>query len=342
MSVEIANAAQIAKAEKEKNSAALSSVLAAIALTTFKIIVGLATNSLGILAEAAHSGLDLVAALVTFLAVRISGKPADLEHQYGHGKVENLSALIETLLLLATSVWIIYESIQRLFFSTEEVDASFWAFLVMLVSIAIDYSRSRILYAAARKHNSQALEADALHFSTDIWSSSMVIVGLIAVRLAGSFPGLAILKKADAIAALAVAVIVIYVSIELGIRTVQGLLDQAPKGLAEQIEKSIEAIQGIKDGHQVRIRTSGPHLFIDLHVYIDAQKSLKEAHDLTNRAEEAIHRLAPTADITIHLEPNPEPIVQTALPTETENESKIEMEQPNGNPDSNEPTNPAA
>jgi cation diffusion facilitator family transporter len=156
------------EARKDKRSAALSSVVAAIGLTGFKLVVGLLTNSLGILAEAAHSGLDLVAAAMTYFAVRVSDKPADQEHPFGHGKIENLSALFETLLLLATSGWIIYEAIQRLFFVTVKVETSIWSFLVMGTSIFIDYTRSRILYKAARKYKSQALEADALHFSTDI------------------------------------------------------------------------------------------------------------------------------------------------------------------------------
>jgi len=130
--------------EKEKNAAAQTSVIAAVALTAFKLITGLGTNSLGILAEAAHSGLDLVAALITLMAVRFSSKPADLEHHYGHGKVENISALSETLLLLLTCVWIIYESVQRLFFREIPVDASFWAFLVMAISIVLDYYRSKV------------------------------------------------------------------------------------------------------------------------------------------------------------------------------------------------------
>ena len=163
--------------EREKNGAALSSVLAAIFLTTIKIVVGLLTGSLGILAEAAHSGLDLVAAGVTFLAVRISGRPADRGHTYGHGKVENLSALFETLLLLVTCVWIVYEAIIRLFFRSKLVEANIWSFLVMGISIAVDFTRSRLLYKVANKYASQALEADALHFSTDIWSSVAVIGG---------------------------------------------------------------------------------------------------------------------------------------------------------------------
>src|SRR5512138_2455722 len=219
--------------EKEKSSAALSSVVAAVCLTTFKVIVGILTGSLGILAEAAHSGLDLVAALVTFFAVRISGKPADEDHRYGHGKIENLSAFFETILLLVTAVWIIYEAIQRLFFKSVDVEISVWAFVVMGVSILIDYTRSRVLYRAAKAHNSQALEADALHFSTDIWSSSVVILGLVCVTISKTVPALRFLEKADSIAASIVALIVVYVSLEMGARTVHGLLDTAPKGLVE-------------------------------------------------------------------------------------------------------------
>ncbi len=291
-------------AQKEKDSAALSSVIAAIGLTTFKIIVGVLTNSLGILAEAAHSGLDLVAALVTFLAVKISGKPADKEHTYGHGKVENLSALFETFLLLATCVWIIYEAIQRLFVKADvEIDPSIWAFLVMFVSIGIDYTRSRILYRAARKYNSQALEADALHFSTDIWSSSVVIFGLICVLIGTEVPALSFLRKADAVAALGVAGIVVYVSLEMGYRTVLGLLDSAPKGMDEKIKNAVQAVPGVMDCHQLRMRYSGPHLFVDAHILVDGKLSLEEAHALTEKVEAEIQRLSPDADVTIHPEP---------------------------------------
>ena len=155
------------RGEHEKKNVALSSVVAAVFLTSIKLVVGLLTGSLGILAEAAHSGLDLIAAVVTYIAVRVSGRPPDSEHHYGHGKVENLSALIETLLLLATCAWIIYEAVNRLFFEDVLVEATPWAFAVMAVSIIVDFTRSRALMKAAKKHGSQALEADALHFSTD-------------------------------------------------------------------------------------------------------------------------------------------------------------------------------
>jgi cation diffusion facilitator family transporter len=291
------------KPEIEKRTAALSSVVAAVGLTSFKIIVGVMTGSLGILAEAAHSALDLVAALVTFFAVQVSGKPADEEHQYGHGKIENLSALFETVLLLVTAVWIIYEAVQRLFFKPVEVEVTFWAFLVMAVSIVVDYTRSRVLYRAAKAHNSQALEADALHFSTDIWSSSVVIAGLFCVLLANKVPALEFLKKADAVAAIVVALIVVYVSVEMGMRTIQGLLDTAPKGMPQQIKAAIEALPGVEDCHHVRVRYSGPVLFVDAHILLDGDQTLNQAHALTDLIEQTIHEIVPGADITVHPEP---------------------------------------
>ncbi|MCX6923783.1 MAG: cation diffusion facilitator family transporter, partial [Verrucomicrobia bacterium] len=247
-----------ASANHEKNSAALNSVLAAFLLTGLKVVVGLLSGSMGILAEAAHSGLDLAAAIVTCIAVRAASKPPDQDHAYGHGKVENLSALLETLLLLATCAWIVRESVIRLTSHHVQVDASIWAFAVMGISIVVDFSRSRMLYRVAAKHRSQALEADALHFSTDIWSSAVVIVGLLGVRLAGWFPGLGFLLQADAVAALIVAGIVVVVSGRLGVRTIQALLDSSPPGMDQKIKSAVMAMDGVFDCHAVRVRHSGP------------------------------------------------------------------------------------
>ena len=291
-------------AQKEKSAAALSSVIAAIGLTIFKIIVGVATNSLGILAEAAHSGLDLMAAIMTFFAVRVADKPADKRHPFGHGKVENVSALFETLLLLATSGWIIYEALHRLNAPETHVEVSIWSFIVMGTSIVIDVSRSRMLYAAAKKHNSQALEADALHFSTDIWSSSVVILGLILVLIARWFPNLAFLEKGDAVAALVVAAIVIFVSGELGIRSIQSLLDAAPKnGERDRIIKEISKMEDIADVHAVRIRSSGAGWFVDMHVTMNGRLSLKRSHAMTEVIEKKVQKILPGSDVTVHVEP---------------------------------------
>jgi cation diffusion facilitator family transporter len=292
------------QAQKEKTSAALSSVIAAVGLTAFKIIVGIATNSLGILAEAAHSALDLMAAVMTLFAVRVADKPADKQHPFGHGKVENVSALFETLLLLATSGWIIYEAAHRLAAPETHVEVSIWSFIVMGTSIVIDVSRSRMLYAAAKKHNSQALEADALHFSTDIWSSSVVILGLILVLIARWFPSLAFLEKGDAVAALVVAAIVIFVSGELGIRSIQALLDAAPKnGERDRIIQEVSKMEDIADIHAVRIRSSGAGWFVDMHVTMNGRMSLKKSHALTETIEEKVKEILPGADVTVHVEP---------------------------------------
>ena len=280
-------------------------MVAAVVLTTIKIVVGILTGSLGILAEAAHSGLDLLAAVVTYFAVHFSSQPADRNHLYGHGKVEHLSGLVETLLLLVTCGWIVYEAVERLFFKAVPVQASVWGFVIMAVSIAVDTQRSRLLYAAARKHRSQALEADALHFRTDIWSSAVVILGLGCLKLADWYPGLEFLHKADALAALLVAVIVVGVSLRLGFRTIEGLLDVAPAGMVEQIKQTVEAIPGVVDCHQIRARYSGPHLFMDIHVHMDGSQTLQQAHELSDQVEHRLQQVFADSDVTVHAEPSP-------------------------------------
>ncbi len=291
------------EAEREKRGAAANSVLAAVGLTSAKILVGLLTGSLGILAEAAHSGLDLVAALMTWFAVRTSGKPADRNHLYGHGKVENLSASFETILLLITCMWIIFGAVQRLRTGAVEIEVTVWSFAVMLTSVVVDVSRSRMLYRMARKHNSQALEADALHFSTDIWSSGVVILGLVSVKLSEWVASLAWLRYADAVAAILVALIVVLVSVKLGLRTVYALLDTAPAGMEQKIIQAVEALPGIANCHNVRLRYSGPQLFVDIHVLVDGAQTLTQAHDLTEEIERTIQRFVPNADVTVHPEP---------------------------------------
>lgn len=289
--------------KREKSNAALSSVIAAVGLTVFKLIVGILTNSLGILAEAAHSGLDLVAAAMTLFAVRKSDKPADDKHNFGHGKIENLSALFETILLLITSAWIIYEAVDRLFYHPVKVDASIWAFVVMGSSIVIDISRSRILYKAARKYNSQALEADALHFSTDIWSSAVVLLGLIGIVISRSFHSLTWLDHADSVAAMVVALIVVYVSGRLGWRTIAALLDTAPQGMAEKIENVAASVSGVVNAHDIRIRPSGATWFIDLHIFMDGNMTMRNAHSASEEIEEKVRAVVPGADVTVHMEP---------------------------------------
>ncbi len=300
------------QADREKRLAALSSVIAAIFLTSMKIVVGILTGSLGILSEAAHSGLDLVAAAVTFFAVHLSSRPPDRRHTYGYGKVENLSALFETFLLLLTCVWIIYEAINRLFFKEVKVDASIWAFIIMAISSAIDFTRSRVLYRAARKYGSQALEADALHFSTDIWSSSVVIGGLFLVILA-KWLDVKWLEKADAVAAMGVAGIVVYVSVQLGRKTIADLLDAIPPGLREDIISAVQKVPGVLAVQQARIRRSGPEFFADVSVTVTRETAFELAHDIAALAEEAVHSVVPGAH----------DVVVNVIPTASDNEGII-------------------
>ncbi|HEX9029557.1 MAG TPA: cation-efflux pump, partial [Anaerolineales bacterium] len=288
--------------DREKRLVALSSVLAAIFLTSMKIVVGLLTGSLGILSEAAHSGLDLVAAAVTFFAVRISGLPPDPDHTYGHGKVENLSALFETILLLLTTLWIIYEAIQRLFFKHVEVETSVWAFVVMGVSIAIDFTRSRALGRIAKKYESQALEADALHFSTDIWSSSVVIGGLALVWIAQRL-GWVWLARSDALAALGVAFIVMFVSMRLGRKTIADLLDAIPPGLREDVMGAAQRVPGVVEVKRARVRRSGPEIFADLTLTVEPDAPFEQAHAIAGRAEAAVLQIIPGADVMVNAFP---------------------------------------
>jgi len=291
-------------AGREKRWVALSSVGAAIVLTGMKLVVGLLTGSLGLLAEAAHSGLDLVAAVITCFAVHWSDKPADAEHQYGHGKIENLSALAETLLLLLTCAWIVYEAVERLFVRSVEVDATVASFVVIGVSIIIDISRSRALMRVAKKHNSQALEADALHFRTDVWSSAVVLVGLALVKIGELTGHKAVLQQADAVSALVVALIVVWVSMRLGKRTIDVLLDRAPAGLAQAIEEAVLQAPGVLECKQVRLRQSGNQTFVDLVIGVKRGLSLEASHAVGEQAEAHIQERFAHADVVVHVDPS--------------------------------------
>ena len=284
---------------QEKNRVAVSSLAVAVALTSLKAIVGILTNSLGIISEALHSGLDLAAAATTLYAVRTSSRPPDEDHLYGHGKYESFSALVETLLLLATCAWITYEAIQRLFFRQVQVEASLYGFAVMIISIVLDFSRSRALYRVAKKYRSQALEADALHFRTDIMSSLTVIAGLFFVTLG--------YRVADPLAALGVVIVVVALSLRLGKRTVLVLLDSAPEGLAETIRAEVARIPGVHSCGRVRVRPSGAETFVDLEVFVDHSTSFERVNAIALEVEQAIRKLEPNSDIVVRTQPTAEP-----------------------------------
>lgn len=290
-----------------KHRAAIFSVLAALGLTLLKLVVGLYTNSLGILSEALHSGLDLLAALMTLYAVRVSSRPADSGHPYGHGKVENLSALAETLLLFLISFWVIYEGIQRLLGGGEPVVPSLWGAVIMAISMIVDINRVRMLRRVARETKSQALEADALHFATDILSSAVVLVGVLAVWLASALhitgPLQKVLVQADTVAALIVAVIIFRASLHMARDAVNTLMDSSSSEECQQIEAAVGALPGITAVRRVRLRTSGPQSFVDLTVGVDPCVRVSEGHRLAHEAELAVDSILPGADVTVHVEP---------------------------------------
>src|SRR5579872_6476743 len=282
----------------EKRTAAGNSVVAAIVITGLKIAVGFTTGSLGILSEAAHSGLDLIASLLTFFSVGVSDKPADADHQYGHGKVENFSAFVETALLLITCAWIIYEAGLRLFFRHIEIEPSPAAFGVMLFSMAVDWWRSRALGRIATKYDSQALEADALHFSTDIWSAGVVVVGLFLVLLGRNYR-LDWLRDADPIAALFVAGVIVSVSWRLARRTIDALLDAAPAGIRSQILAAVNRVPGVLEVDRVRIRRAGNRYFADLAVGLARTVTFQRSGQLASAVTESVRRILPDADVTV-------------------------------------------
>lgn len=302
---------------QEKRFVALSSVLAAVGLTTFKLIVGLLSGSLGILAEAAHSGLDLVAALMTFVAVRVADRPPDVTHNYGHAKVENLSAFLEAGMLVLTAIWVIYEAVRRLLFHEGQVDPSIWTFLVMGTSIVVDYTRSRALLRVAKQQGSQALAADALHFRTDIWSSVVVILGLAAVRL-GQMIGVPWLSRADAVSALGVSLIVIWVSFRLVRETLDVLLDRAPERLVLALERAAGTLEGVVDVRRVRLRRAGNKLFADVVVGAPRTATFEHAHAVTEAVERTARNVVRASspqsevDVVVHVEPAATPAETTA------------------------------
>ncbi|PSH05060.1 MAG: cation transporter [Acidobacteria bacterium] len=286
----------------EKQQVARNSVTVAVIITVFKFLVGFLSGSLGIISEALHSSLDLVAAIVTMVSVRVSDLPADAHHQYGHGKVENFSAFIETGLLLITCAWIIWEAIHRLFFRSVEIEPSLWAVLVMSISIVLDFWRSRALQHVADKYSSQALHADALHFATDIWSSAVVLMGLGFVW-AGRHYQIPWLAKADPISALGVAGIIISVSWRLARQTLDALLDAAPSGVRNDIIAQVGSVPGVLGVDRVRIRKAGSRYFADIAVGLARNATFQASDAVVSEVRQRIHNLLGDADVLVNAIP---------------------------------------
>jgi cation diffusion facilitator family transporter len=280
----------------EKQLVAVSSVAAAIVLTSFKLYAGVVTNSLGILSEFLHSALDLIAACITVWAVHNAAYPADEQHPYGHGKVESFSALTETMLLLITCAWIMWEAVMRII-GEPHVEPGLIGFVVMSVAIIIDVSRWRALSKVAKKYDSQALEADALHFSSDVLSSSVVIAGLIFVRLGYSI--------GDPLAAFGVALVVLFLCYRMGKKTYDSLIDAR---IPKEEERVIMEVLGAHrkdfvEFHEFRTRRSGAERHIDLHLVVNKDAHVDQAHDLCETLEREIKARLKNTQVLIHIEP---------------------------------------
>jgi cation diffusion facilitator family transporter len=280
----------------DKERAALGSIAASAGLTAAKAVVGLLTGSLAILSEAGHSLIDLSATVLTYFAVRISGKPADAEHQYGHGKMESVTALAETALLFVLTAIVVWEAVQRLMDTHgRAVEATAAAFAIITASVVVDFFRARVLRRVAKATSSEALEADALHFSSDMWSSIAVLCGLGGVRL--GYPW------ADAAAALVVAVFICIAGYRLGRRTIDTLTDTAPAGVSERVAAITRRVPGIVSVERVRARPAGAVLFVDVGVGVSRTLPLDGVASIKDRLTRAIRAELPTAETTITTEP---------------------------------------
>jgi cation diffusion facilitator family transporter len=296
-------AAELRERSTAKRATALTSLVAAFGITQLKLLTGLLTGSLGMLSESAHSGIDLIAAAVTLFAIRLSDRPADEDHNYGHGKLETLSASFEILLMLGSCVWIAYEAILRVRHHAHFLlTFSIWPFVVLACSIAVDLTRSRALHRAAVQYRSEALEADALHFGTDIYSASAVFLGLLCTYL-GQRLAIPALDFADPIAALIVAAIILRVTFILARRTFDSLTDATPPEVRQQLHRDIvrdlHSIPGILAVERLRVRRSGPDYFVDVTLGLPRNLTFQRAEQLTLAATAAVQSRLPSADVVI-------------------------------------------
>ena len=283
------------KLHDEKIKVAIISIIASAGLTILKLTIGFSSNSLGILSEAFHSGLDVIAAVMTFYAIRIAMRPRDLRYTYGYAKHESLTSLTEIILLFIVAGWVFYEGIRRIFFESIHPEITIFSIGIMLVSIIVDFWRSRALYHVAKKSKSQALEADALHFKADMLTSAIVLAGLLIMLFLN-------IPNADAYAAIVVAGMIIYTSLGLGRRTLDVLLDKAPKGVYSQIINSISDLEGVIRTHDIRVRQVGPETFVDLHIEVPRTYTNSKAHDVATSVEEKIRKTIPSCDVLVHVD----------------------------------------
>lgn len=282
------------KEQKAKRRAATISIISATLLTFIKIILAITTNSLAILVLAVDSFLDIAGSSTTYFSVKISGRPPDSDHRYGHGKIENLGSLIITIIILATVGFLVYESINRIIDNSTKISTSIIALTGIIVSISIDVILSQYLKRTATRYNSQVLEANSLQFRMDIWTQSIVIIGIIFVNFG--------YNNADSIIAIIVSGVIAYSGIKMGIKSIDVLLDRAPTNLVNKIESIVKRVDGVIQFENLRIRTSGPRTFVDMNILVPRIFSIEKAHNIASEIEDRVKDFVPDADVLVHVE----------------------------------------
>ena len=292
------------KSAQRKRQVARLSVLSNSLLVIFKLIVGLMIGAVSVISEAIHSGVDLIAALIALFAVKASGKPADDKHTFGHGKFENLSAAIEGFLIFVAAGWIIYEAIKKLIFP-QPVETVHWGIIVMGVSAIANFFISRQLFKVGRETDSMALMADGWHLRTDVWTSAGVSVGLLLYTLGRLFFPELNLHWVDPVIALGVAGLILKAAWELTSESVTGLLDASlPLDEENLIREIIEAMgPKVLSFHKLKTRKAGSDRFIEFHLVVKADMSVKDSHDICDEITAEIKAKLPNAIVMIHTEP---------------------------------------
>jgi len=278
----------------KKFKTARSSLFVAILIVTLKLSAALWSGSLAILSELFHSSTDFFAAVITVFSVKYSSKPPDKDHHYGHEKIESFSALFQVLILVMMCIYLLYESVVRIIHPPPDVNIDFYSFAIIVFCILLDFTRSKTLKRVAKETHSQALEADALHFSSDILSSGVVLFGIALYHISPIF---------DPIAAIIVSVIIIFTTVNLSKKAFDSLMDKVPKGLYENIYKAITTVEGVDGIKNLRVRSTGSKIFIDAVINVGRTKLFYETHEITDKVEEQIKSIANNSDIVIHTEP---------------------------------------
>ncbi len=275
---------------------------AAAVMTLLKLVAGLFSGSLGVLSDAAHSGLDLVGTALTYFSVQVSDKPADEDHTYGHGKFENLSAFAEAGLMAVSCAWIVIEAVRRILYHEVNLHHSVWPILVLLASIGVDVWRSRQLRSVARRTGSPALATDAFHFASDIWATLAVLAGFAATWLGVRF-GVPALHYADPCAAIIVSLMILQMTVRVGREAVGVLMDQIPAETLRRLVREVEQVEGVMAVERARVRRSGAGYFADLTLALPRRFTFEHTGELVQAATAAVHRALPTADVVIHTVP---------------------------------------